>query len=117
MTPGTYNLNLYRGDSYSWRFQLWHDDAKTQPVDLTGSTAAAEIRDRSAGTNIVALDAVITDAPAGIIDVAFPATLWADNPPAGKWDLELTDSAGNVNTIVAGAVKITGDITNSSPAP
>ena len=35
MRPGTYDLDLYRGDSYAWEFHLWDDEAKTAATDLT----------------------------------------------------------------------------------
>lgn len=61
MTPGRYDLNLYRGDTYRWRFRLWEDDFKTVPVDLTGSTVAAEFRDKPGVATVVALDTTLTE--------------------------------------------------------
>jgi hypothetical protein len=34
-------------------------------------------------------------------------------PASGRWDLQSTDAGGQVATILAGAVKVTGDITDS----
>ena len=112
MTPGKYDLTLYRGDSYEWTFKLWEDEAKLVPVDLTGAVAAAEIREKSGGTQVMALTCAIT-AP-NIVDVALPATLWAGVLlAAGVWDLEVTFVDGEVRTMVAGKVTVTGDVTNS----
>ena len=44
LQPGTFNMELYRGDSYDWSFRLWTDDEKTQAADLTGAIARAQIR-------------------------------------------------------------------------
>lgn len=113
MTPGTYDLALYRGDTYTWRFALWEDSDKTVPVDLTGAQAAAEIREQSAGTIVVALACTITEP--NLIDVELNAGQWNTGiPTSGKWDLEIVMDSGAVRTVVAGKVKVTGDITHSS---
>jgi hypothetical protein len=116
MTPGTYDLALYRGDTYSWRFVLWQDDQRSDPVDLTGAQAAAEIRDKPSGAKIVPLDVAIT-AP-NLIDVSLPASRWAGTfPLAGQWDLEVTFADTSVSTVVRGTVAVTADITHSTPVP
>jgi hypothetical protein len=111
MLPGKYDLGLYRGDSYAWRFQLWDDADQTEETDLTGVTAAAEIRDKSAGLQIVALDCAIT--LPNIIDVEMTPAMWADCPTKGIWDLQLTYTGGDVHTVVRGAVAVTPDVTDS----
>jgi hypothetical protein len=114
MTPGVYPLSLYRGDSYEWQFVLWQDELKTLPVDLTGSTVEAEIRDKAAGQNVAALTCVVT--LPNIIDVELPTALWTAPglPATGVWDLEVTAPDGTVSTYVAGKVTVTADVTNSS---
>ena len=115
MTPGKFNLDLYRGDSYAWRFILWADDAQTVPVDLTGATVAAEIRDKSAGTHIVDLDVVVTQP--NIVDVAMTPTMYDTCPSKGVWDLQVAFADGQVHTPVAGAVTVTPDVTDSVVMP
>jgi hypothetical protein len=110
-SPGTYDLAPYRGDDYGWRFVLWQDTAKTQPVDLTGCTAKAEIRDKSNGTKIAALTSVVT--MPNTITVTLTAAV-SRTAPNGKWDLQVTFPTG-VRTVVAGSVKFTEDITDSTP--
>jgi hypothetical protein len=106
--PAVFHLNLYRGDTYAWRFALWADDSKTQPVDLTGVTAAAQIRDLPDGLNVIDMACTIT--PPNLIDMALTATDCATARPGG-WDLQLTYSDGRVLTVLAGNVLVTGDIT------
>ena len=112
MTPGTYPLEIYRGDSYRWQFKLWNDVDKTDPVDLTGVTPKAEIRDKPAGKKVTPMTCTIS-AP-NMIDVALAA---ADSGSliAGKayWDLQLTYSGGDVSTVLAGPVTVTADVTDS----
>ena len=115
--PGTYPLALYRGDSYTWQFRLWRDTGKTQPVDLTGATAKAEVRYTPGGTDILTMECVIT-AP-NIIDMYLPPTAWDDWPfqqtAKPMWDLQVTYGGGSVITYLAGPVTLTADVTDSQP--
>lgn len=113
--PGSYPLALYRGDSYTWQFRVWEDEAHTVPVDLTGATAAAEIRYTPGGTDILTLTCAVT-AP-NMIDVTLPASAW-DTFPVKKtgtpaWDLQVTFPGGEVVTYLAGPATLTSDITDS----
>jgi len=110
MPPGRYDLLLYRGDSYLWRYQLWSDCARTEPVDLTGATVAASMGDKPGGLELVALDCEIT--LPNIIDVAMHAGAWTGVGALGAWDLEVTYDGGAVRTIVSGRVAVTEDVTN-----
>lgn len=111
MTPGKYNLAIYRGDSYHWRFTLWEDIDRTDPVDLTGVTAKAEIRAASGG--VVYTEIQCTVIQPNIIDGILSATASKLIPKTGVWDLQLTYGTGDVKTPLAGAVTITPDVTDS----
>lgn len=112
MIPSNYPLELYHGDSYQWQFKLWLDVAKTQPLDLTGVVVKAEIRETSGSPNIFALTCTV--ALPNTIAMTLPAPLCRTIPVAGHmWDCQLTFPDGNVNTILAGTVSITPDITDS----
>lgn len=114
--PGKYSLSLYRGDSYAWRFLLWTDAEKTQPADLTGVTAKAEIRDRSGGTSIMELDCTV-ELP-NIVRVELTADMWLPwTLVRGVWDLQLTYLTGEVITILGGDVTVTADVTDSVAPP
>lgn len=113
MTPGRYDLVLYRGDSYSWTFQLWSDPEKTVAISLTGATVAAEFRDKSEGTVVVTFGTTVT--LPNTIDVEMTAEQWTGAPTGGVWDLEVTFPDASVRTMVAGKVSVTADVTNSSP--
>ena len=115
MMPGNYPLKLYHGDSYEWQFKLWLDEGKTVPLDLTDATPKAEIRDKPAGLTIYTLDCSVTG---NIVTTVLPAAL-SDTLPIGNlvWDLQLTYLTGEVNTILAGPVTVTGDVTDSYIPP
>ena len=113
MTPGRYDLDLYRGDSYQWRFQLWQDAEKTSPVDLAGAEVRSEIRDKPAGAVIIELACVIT--LPNTIDVTLSAEDCANCPSKGVWDLQAIFPGDIVRTPVAGNVLVTSDVTDSTP--
>lgn len=110
--PGSYNLAIYRGDTYRWQFKLWADADKTQPVDLSGVTAKSELRDKSGGSVLAVLDCTITDP--NIIDAVLDKEASALLPAKGVWDLQLTYGNGDVGTILAGSVAVTADVTDSA---
>jgi hypothetical protein len=112
MTPAVFPLSLYRGDTYRLQLHTWDDTAKTQPTDLTGVVAKAEIRDQPSGLVIVPLLCTIT--LPNTIDVVLTAENAKLVPPRGAWDLQLTYLSGDVQTIVAGPVAQTPDITDST---
>jgi hypothetical protein len=112
MTPGSFNLKLYRGDSYTWRFVMWSDTAKTIPADLVGVVPRAEIRDKPGGALVVPL--VCTVEPPNTVLAILSAAASSTLPLQGSWDLQLTYPDGEVATVVAGSVGVTADVTNSS---
>jgi hypothetical protein len=113
MKPTQHDLNLYRGDSYAWRFVLWADDTHTIPIDLVGATAAAEIRDQSAGIKVVNLACTIVEPNS--VEFEMTPEQYATCPNRGVWDLQITFPDGWVRTSVAGTVRVTADVTDSAP--
>ena len=115
MTPGTYNLKLYRGDTHNFRVILWADDAATVPYDLTGAEVEAEIREKSAGTHVVTLDTVVT--LLNTVDVTMTPEMFDTCPLRGVWDLQVTTAGGEVLTPLAGSVAVMADVTDSLVMP
>ena len=54
------NLSFTQGDDVRYTFTLYQDDAATIPADLTGSTAAAQIRSLT-GALVADFTVVYTD--------------------------------------------------------
>ena len=113
MLPANVPLQVYRGDTYSWSFRLWVDRERTQPIDLTGVTPKAEIRDRAGGTLMLELP----------LKVELPNVIEADLSPEdgkkltrhkGVWDMQLTLADGTVTTIIAGDVFVKSAVTDSA---
>ena len=115
MTPGKFDLKIYRGDSYRYRFVMWADEDKTQPADLTGVSAKAELRVTHGG--VVIGEMVLTITLPNLIDgVLTPETTSAITTKGGVWDLQLSfggPPATDVKTVLAGAVIMTPDVTDS----
>lgn len=111
MKPGTYNLSLYRGDTFEWRVNLWQDSAQQVPVNLAGSTAKAQWRDRPGGSTFIDLPLVIT--LPNTIDLAVDTVVWNHVPPPanGVWDLQITDANSRILTVLLGSIEITQDVT------
>ncbi len=89
MRPGTYDLETYRGDTYTWQFRLWKDADRTIPADLTGVEVKAEIRPGSGRTPVAEL--TCTPTLPNLVDVHLPVELWDTLTYLnGVWDLQLT---------------------------
>ena len=112
-TPANVTLQVYRGDTASWEFTLWHDTDRTQPVDLTGVVPKAEIRDRHGGALMLELPLTVT------LPNVIEADLSSDDSNRltrhkGVWDLQLTLPDATVATVIAGSVYITPSVTDSA---
>jgi hypothetical protein len=113
MNPATFPLKVYQGDTYSWSFALWQDRDRTTPVDLTGVTPKAEIRDRPGGPLVLALPLTITLPNVIVADLSRDDSLRLERRN-GVWDLQLTLDDGTVSTVVAGHVVVTASVTDSA---
>jgi len=112
MMPSEYGLKLYHGDSYSWQFKLWLDEAKVAPLDLTGVVPKAEIRFEPGGAVIVTL--VTEVVLPNIIAMSLSSTQCQTLEVAPHvCDLQLTYPSGLVNTVLMGTVEVTADVTDS----
>jgi hypothetical protein len=112
-TPGKLALALYRGDTNRWRFVLWQDKEKTIPVDLTGVTVSAEIRNIPGGSDVTVAGILVS--PPNTIDMTFDIPDSRTVIARGVWDLQLTMPDGNIHTLLAGPVTTTPDVVGSGP--
>jgi len=103
--PVNYDLDAYRGDTWSQGFRFLRD---TTPVDLTGATLKSEARapDGTSTTLIVQID----DATDGRFGLRLPTPV----PPPGRYeyDIELTEPGNVISTWVKGALNVVRDVTN-----
>lgn len=103
------NLFIDQGATYATKLNI--TDTNGAPVDLTGYTAAAQIRKHYTSSNSVSFTATTT-AATGAVTLSLSANATA-NLYAGRYvyDVELVDSQGRVSRIVEGIVTITPNVT------
>lgn len=110
--PASVALALYRGDSRVWEDQFFTDGV---PQDLTGYTFLAQIRATPSAEPMAQLDVTLVDAAAGKVRRTLTAEQAAGLVPGrAMWDFQVTSPDGSVRTVMAGAVVITADISQSS---
>ena len=100
-----------RGDTFDRERTIYWDAGDSVPADLTGWTAAMEIKHTSGVRNAVTV--TIVDAPGGRVkmtaDAAATAT-WPVGP--NRADIEFTDGSGTVRSTETFMVEVEEDITN-----
>jgi hypothetical protein len=105
--PSTINLVLYTGDDFSMTLTLTNSDGSA--TDLTGYTALAQIRPQAGSTTISA--SFVTSTVGNQIILSLPNT--GSQGLVGKyvWDCQITSQTGVIQTLVAGSVSFTQDVT------
>jgi hypothetical protein len=107
--PSNYDLVLYRGDYFPLRVTL--TDSAGVPLDLTGYTAAAQIR--SNFDDPVSYDFDVTMTPlTGTIDLLLSSAT-SETILAGSyvWDFQVTEPSGNIRTYITGDVTMFDEVT------
>jgi hypothetical protein len=114
MQPAKLDLDLYRGDTWKMRVKLYAQNMT--PIDLTDTTAKAQIRDRPSGDTIIPLDCTIT-LPNEVELVLTAENSFKLSNSCTVWDLQISFLSGEVKTPLAGQVSVTPDVTDSTPFP
>lgn len=106
--PASVDLVVYRGDDVAVGIVVKNADGT--PVDLTGATAAAQIRKSTEDPDPVAEFTTTIDA--NMITLGLPHDVSATLPlVALVWDAQLTGADGTTTTVAAGRVRVVGDVT------
>lgn len=122
MSTGTYNLCIAQGATFT-RIFTWlagvccgqsTAGAQPQPVDLTGYSAALQIRAFPLSPSVLydASSNLVLGGVLGTITLTIPAsstegfTWWN-----GVYDLLLTDSSGNATRLLQGSVTVSPGVT------
>jgi hypothetical protein len=101
---------LRRGDS--WSRTVKHIDEDGLPVDISGRQYRAQLR-RSTESETVDLEfqCTVTNGPGGVVEILAVAAATAGLGLGDYvWDLE-EDAGGVITTLLAGDVRIVGDVT------
>lgn len=110
MTAAVYTLTVEQGASFGQSFLI--QDATGAALDLTGCTAAMQVR-----TSVSDPDALLTltTADGGLVIAAGTITPVFDTdalpPGLYVYDLKLTDAGGEVFRLLQGTFNVTGEVT------
>lgn len=115
MSPLTWALEVYRGDSFDEAFRL-RDEDPTQLFTLTGMTGTAQIRMFRASEAIAATLTVTlmdqAEVPGGFVISMTPAVTASLTEGSYVWDVQFANAGGTVvETHITGPVSVTGDVT------
>jgi len=102
--PVTVNLSAYHGDTWRQTFRFLKNDA---PIDLSSVVIASSALRRSS-SGVSSLGVVIEPDP-GMLTLSLPPGIL----PGKYWyDIQITESNGDVKTWVRGELTIEKDVTN-----
>ena len=108
--PSKANLAIYQGDDYAAVVTVMNGSAT--PPDLTGYLAQAQIRVGPADTNPQIVVEIATEiVPPNLIDLSIPSADTVGLSGNYSWDLQLVDTNGMIETILAGNVVVTAEVT------
>lgn len=109
--PENIDLVLWQGDSQEYFVVLTDDSATPVPIDLTGHTAQAVIRQTFGAATSYAFTCDITEPTNGKIRL-YMSSATSATIPAGDyiWNFQITTPGGDVRTYLAGDVKVHGQV-------
>lgn len=106
--PARRDLNVYRGDT--WTHEVRFVDGAGAPIDVSAWTFASQVRRKWDGEIIVPFAVNVVNAATGVVVFSVAAPDTDIDPGQYRYDAERTQS-GVVQTLVAGRLVVTGDIT------
>ena len=105
--PVQASLITYQGDDFYLKVKV---DDTAVPIDLTLFTPKAQIRSSPGAADLVAtFDITVLDATTLMMHL--PSAQSAKVPASAAWDLQITDSAGAVTTLLYGTITAAREVT------
>lgn len=116
--PGSYNFSVYQGDTKEFTAALSSGPPPSGPfvpINLTGCTVAAQIRDTPvAAVPAATITCTVTDAANGLVLLSMaPAVTAALGVGTKVWDMEVLFPSGKKFTYLKGNVTIEAEVTRS----
>lgn len=110
MAAGIYNLVVEQGVDLT--LQVSVQDSTGATYSLTGTSAAAQIRDDFNGNLLANFNVTTSTGVSGRVDLVLSAVTASALPlSGGRWDLLLTTSSGAKVRLLNGSVTISGEVT------
>lgn len=107
-----FDLRIDQGATFGLDIEC--QDENSQPVDLTGYRAAAQIRFRHSDDNAAAVFLCTVSAELGVVNLELNAAQTAALArTSGVWDCELTAPDGTVSRLAEGKVSVSPEVTRS----
>jgi hypothetical protein len=105
------NLEIYQGDDYQGTVTV-SDGVSPPDQVIAGFTAQAQIRNGSADKNSAVVIQIVTSVSSPYVNLSIPRaqTVTLKKSPYA-WDLQLTAADGSIQTILAGQVIVTPEVT------
>ena len=111
MTAGKLNINIDRNADYNIQVAITEDDGTT-PVDLTGYTFAADIREDYDQPVLTSFEVSAVDLANGVISLLLTDEKSELLPiERGVWDLKMTDTSDFVQYVLRGRVLLNNRVT------
>lgn len=106
LTPAELNILFTRGAPLEGTLDFTDG---TDPIDFSGSTFAAQVREYPDAPDIVAIDWDIddSDSATGVLVISLTAEQTAALPPTSYWDLQMADGS----TLLRGVLSPEPDVT------
>jgi hypothetical protein len=109
LDDGTVNVSVTRGDTLRLRVDL--TGTADAPVDVTGWSWLAQVRAAPDQMPLIVIDVLVVDAPTGVLELSIDDEVTAGMQPADYvWDLQATDQADDVRTVLDGGLRIRADV-------
>lgn len=106
--PARRDLNVYRGDT--WTHEVRFVDASENPINVSAWTFASQVRRKWNGDIVVPFAVNAVNAATGVVVFSVAAPDTDIDPGHFRYDVERSQG-GTVETVVAGRLVVTGDIT------
>jgi hypothetical protein len=117
MVPATHPITVYRGDAFNQPYRLRErlaDGTSGDPLDLTGCTVAAQIRQDADSTTVLATFTCSLGTDLGVVNTSLTGEQTGElvgSGPIGVWDLQVTWPDGTPRTYLRGRVTLVKDVT------
>ena len=111
--PVNRNLNIYQGDSFALVFRLRTrtPQGTTQPINLTGATAKAQIRNKTTEALVVEFQVDFPNRMNGEVRISLTPEQTSALKENARWDVQVSFSDGTVRTYLKGNVTLGKQVT------